>query len=145
MEKVMYQLSQRSLDNLKNVHPNLVKVVKRALELSPVDFTVIEGVRTQARQDELWAQGRTKPGPVVTWIPTVGSHGIHNDGFGHAVDIAPFPIDWNDLSRFDQVAEAMFAAAKEYGIRLRWGADWDQDGNYRERGESDSPHFELSK
>lgn len=141
----MFKLSQRSLDNLKGVHPDLVKVVKRALDISQTDFTVLEGVRTQARQDELWAQGRTKPGPVVTWIQTVGSHGIQADGFGHAVDIAPYPIDWADLARFDQVAKAMFEAAKEVGIKLRWGADWDQDGNIRERGESDSPHFELSK
>lgn len=140
-----YSLSKRSLDNLNGVHPDLVKVVMRALELSETDFTVIEGVRTQARQDELWAQGRTKPGNIVTWIPTVGAHGIQKDGYGHAVDIAPYPIDWNDIKRFDQVAQAMFAAAKELKVHLRWGADWDQDGNFREKGESDSPHFELGK
>ena len=142
---MVYTFSKRSLDNLKGVHPDLVKVVQRALELSKVDFTVIEGVRSQARQDELWAQGRTKPGPVVTWVKTSGTHGIHADGYGHAVDMVPYPVDWDDLKRFDQMAEAMFQASKELGIKIRWGANWDQDGNPREAGESDSPHFELSK
>ena len=134
-----YQLSERSLNNLKGVNPKLVAVVKRALELSTQDFMVIEGLRTQARQDELWAQGRTKPGAIVTWTKDASSHGT-----GHAVDVCPYPVDWTDLKKFDAIATAMFAAAAELGVKLRWGADWDQDGKARERGESDSPHFELA-
>jgi peptidoglycan L-alanyl-D-glutamate endopeptidase CwlK len=52
-------------------------------------------------------------------------------------------IDWNNPAAFDLVAKAMFAAAKELGLPLRWGADWDKDGKPRERGETDSPHFEI--
>ena len=141
----MFSFSERSLNNLKGVHPKLVAVVKRALELSTIDFTVLEGVRTQARQDELWAQGRTTPGQVVTWVQTSGTHGIQADGYGHAVDLAPHPIDWNDLPRFDALANTMFAAAKELGVTLRWGGNWDMDATIHERGESDSPHFELVK
>jgi peptidoglycan L-alanyl-D-glutamate endopeptidase CwlK len=140
----MHGPSKRSLNNLNGVHPNLVTVVKRAIEITKQDFMVIEGVRTQARQDELWAQGRTKPGPVVTWVKDVSSHGIHADGYGHAVDVVPYPVDWNDLKKFDAIADAMFTSASELGVKLRWGADWDMDGNPRERGESDSPHFELA-
>ena len=139
----MFTFSERSLNNLKGVHPKLVAVVHRALELSPIDFTVLEGVRSQARQDELWAQGRTTPGPVVTWVQTSGTHGIQKDGYGHAVDLAPYPIDWNDHARFDGLANIMFAAAKELGVTLRWGGDWDMDQIIHERGESDSPHYEL--
>lgn len=139
-----YALGQRSIDRLAGVHPDLVAVLKRAISISPQDFTVLEGVRTQARQLELYAQGRTKPGQVVTWTKT-SNHFKRADGYGHAVDIAPFPIDWNDTKRFDVVAKAMFQAAEELGIGIRWGADWDADGKPRERGESDSPHFELSK
>ena len=139
----MFSFSARSLNNLKGVHPKLVAVVKRALEISPIDFTVLEGVRSQERQNELWAQGRTKPGPVVTWIQSTGTHGVQKDGYGHAVDIAPFPIDWNDHKRFDQLANTMFAAAKELGVTLRWGGNWDMDSVIHEKGESDSPHFEL--
>ena len=139
----MFAFSERSLNNLKGVHPKLVAVVHRALELSPCDFTVLEGVRSQARQDELWAQGRTKPGPVVTWVQTSGTHGIQPDGYGLAVDLAPYPSDWNDLERVEQVSEAMFAAAKELGVTLRWGGNWDMDDKPHEHGESDNPHFEL--
>jgi len=139
-----YSLSARSLKNLEGVHPDLVAVVERAIQITEQDFMVIEGVRTQARQDELWAQGRTKPGQIVTWTKDASSHGIGKDGFGHAVDVCPFPVDWNDLKKFDTISKAMFAAANDLGVRLRWGADWDMDGNPRERGESDSPHFELA-
>ena len=139
-----YYLSQRSLNNLNGVHPKLVAVVKRAIDITTQDFVVIEGVRTQARQDELWAQGRTKPGPIVTWTKDASSHGIGKDGYGHAVDICPYPVDWNDLKKFDAIAKAMFDAAAEQGVRLGWGADWNMNGTPRERGESDSPHFELA-
>jgi len=134
-----YQLSARSLNNLKGVNLLLVAVVTRAIEITTQDFIVIEGLRTQARQDELWAQGRTKPGPIVTWTNDASSHGS-----GRAVDLCPYPVDWTDLKKFDAIAEAMFTEANELGVTLRWGADWDQDGKPRERGESDSPHFELA-
>ena len=139
-------LSQRSLSRLEGVHPDLVRVVKRAAEIAaPInDFTVLEGVRTPARQKELYAQGRTAPGRKVTW--TLNSNHFVNPvtGFGHAVDLAPYPIDWDNISRFDRLATIMFAAADKEKVRIRWGADWDQDGNPRERGETDSPHFELA-
>lgn len=134
-------LSTRSLKNLAGVSPNLCRVVARAAELSTIGFDVIEGVRTKERQKELYAQGRTKSGPVVTW--TIESRHFVNSktGYGHAVDILP-KTGWNDLKGFDIVAHAMFQAAVELGVKIRYGADWDMDGNYRERGETDSPHFE---
>jgi len=130
------------MDKLKGVHPDMVKVVERAIQLTKQDFMVLEGVRTPERQKELFAQGRTKPGPKVTWTLT-SNHFKQKDGYGHAVDLVPFPVDWNDLKKFDAMSQAMFAAAKELGIKIRWGADWDSDGKPREKGESDSPHWEL--
>ena len=67
------------------------------------------------------------------------------------MDVAPFPLDWNDLSKFDKIAQAMLEAQKQLkaegkiptNTTMRWGADWDNDGKPRERGESDSPHFEI--
>jgi len=138
-----YALGSRSLGNLKGVHPNMVRVVKRAIQLTKQDFLVLEGVRTKARQAELYAQGRSKPGRKVTW--TMNSNHFKNSatGFGHAVDICPYPVDWTKLSKFDDIADAMDKASKELGVEIRWGADWDRDGKPRERGETDSPHFEL--
>ena len=119
-------------------------MVERAIKITGQDFMVLEGVRTLARQKELYAQGRTKPGKVVTW--TLNSRHIPKaGGLGYAVDLVPFPVDWNTLSKFDAMAKAMKAAAVELGIPIRWGADWDNDGKPREKGETDSPHFELVK
>lgn len=142
-----YTLSARSRSRLVGVHPDLVRVVERAIRLTPVDFIVLEGVRTPERQRDLYSQGRTAPGPKVTWTLT-SNHFVAADGFGRAVDLVPWPIDWEGpvrFPKFDAIAEAMFSAAKELGEEIRWGADWDQDGNPRERGETDSPHFELVK
>jgi peptidoglycan LD-endopeptidase CwlK len=135
------KLNERSEKNLVGVHPNLEKVVRRAAEI--VAMQVIEGVRTQKRQDELYAQGRTKPGNKVTWTRTSNHFVNPKTKFGHAVDCTPLPLDWNDGKAFQKMADAMFQASKELNIPIRWGADWDRDGKPRERGETDSPHFEL--
>ena len=138
-----YKLGPASRKKLEGLHPNLIAVVTRAIEVTTQDFTVLCGVRTLAEQKELYAQGRTKPGQIVTWT-LKSRHLPAADGLGRAVDLAPYPIDWNNLSKFDAIAKAMFDASKELGIPIRWGADWDQDGIARERGETDSPHFELA-
>lgn len=138
-----YRLGTKSHMRLNGVHPALVSVVERAIYITTQDFMVLEGVRTPARQKQLYAQGRTAPGPIVTWTLN-SNHFIDKDtGYGHAVDLVPFPVDWTDTKKFDTIAKAMFEAAEELKIKIRWGADWDQDGKPRERGESDSPHFEL--
>lgn len=138
-----FKLGLASRKNLEGLHPNLVAVVNRAIQLTTQDFSVTCGVRTLAEQKELYAQGRTKPGQIVTWT-LKSRHLPAADGLGRAVDLAPYPIDWNDLLKFDAIAKAMFDASKVLGIPIRWGADWDQDGKPRERGETDSPHFELT-
>lgn len=137
-----YKLSQKSLDKMRGVDPRLVRVVTRAIELTTQDFSVLCGVRTREEQTELYTQGRTKPGPVVTWTMQ-SRHMVASDGYGKAVDLVPYPLDWNDLAKFDAISRAMFKAADELNVAIRWGADWDQDGIARENGESDSPHFEL--
>lgn len=134
------QLDERSEKRLEGVHPTLVSIVRRAAKRLPFSLFVVEGLRTKERQEQLYAQGRTKPGPKVTW--TMKSK--HLDG--RAVDLAPLidgAIDWKDVKKFDQIAAAMIEAGKEVGVLVRWGADWDMDGLPRERGESDSPHFEI--
>lgn len=133
-----FKLSKTSLSRLIGVDETLVNVVKRAIEISEIDFMVIEGLRTIGRQRELYAQGRDTDGKIVTW--TMKSKHIE----GKAVDLAPYPLDWDDLDKFDKIRKAMMQAAQEQGVNLRWGADWDQDGKYREKGEYDSPHFEIN-
>lgn len=127
-----FRFSQRSLNNLKGVHSDLVKVVRRALEISELDFTVIEGVRTKERQAQLFKQGVTK---------TMNSRHLT----GHAVDIVPYPVDWNDLEKFGKLAKAMFQASKELKIPIRWGGDWNRNGRSDDEKFYDGPHFELLK
>lgn len=138
-----FVLGAGSRAKLDGVHPDLVRVVERAIEITRHDFSVLCGVRTKAEQAALYAQGRTKPGPVVTW--TMDSRHIPQaDGYGHAVDLVPYPMDWKSGEKFDAIAAAMFKASSECGVPLRWGQDWNRNGVPRERGETDAPHFELA-
>jgi peptidoglycan LD-endopeptidase CwlK len=119
-----YVLGKRSKERLEGVHPDLVAVVERAIEISKVDFTVLEGVRSVARQRELFNKGASK---------TMNSRHLT----GHAVDLAPWPIDWNDLGRFRIMSEAVKMASVELEVPVTWGGDW--------RSFYDGPHFELDR
>lgn len=157
-------LGGRSLARLASCHPDIQRVVKRAAANASADedFTVLEGVRTREQMMVNYGKGRTAAQCVakgvgasyaqpkaakVTWLnnPFASAHAKQADGYSHAVDLAPWPIDWNNLARFDRMAELVLAAAKQEGVDLRWGADWNQNGKPRERGETDSPHFELAR
>lgn len=115
-------LGQRSKRNLEGVHEDLVRVVVLAFELSPVDFTVIEGLRTPERQAELMKQGFTR---------TLKSRHI----VGQAVDIVPLPVDWKNPEPFKMVAKAMKDAAKELGVKITWGGDF--------KSFIDMPHYQI--
>ena len=118
-----YQLGKRSLQNLSGVHPDLVAVVKRAIEISEQDFTVIEGIRNINRQRELVKAGKST---------TMNSRHLT----GHAVDIAPWPISW-EWEEFYPIADAMKTAAEELEVDLEWGGDW--------KSFPDAPPFQLSR
>lgn len=129
-----YRLSQKSLSRLEGVHPHLVKVIKRAIEITEVDFTVLEGLRTVARQRQLVRQGSS-------W--TMNSRHIT----GHAVDIAPYVeggISWH-WPHYHKLAPFVWQAAEDVGIpvdrtdnkgALEWGGLW--------RKTPDGPHWQLS-
>ena len=128
-----FKLSTRSEMRMVGVHDDLKKVVRRAIQLTPVDFTVIEGKRTKQRQAELFKQGATK---------TMNSRHLT----GHAVDLAPLidgKIPWDNKMPFTYVAKAMFRAAKELNVTIRWGGDWNENGRSDDERFYDGPHFEL--
>jgi peptidoglycan L-alanyl-D-glutamate endopeptidase CwlK len=119
-----YVLSQKSLSKLDGVDNNLVNVVKRAIELTSVDFKVLEGLRTQERQKELFAQKVTQ---------TMNSKHL----VGRAVDLGALKdgvVSW-DKHLYFELAKAMKQAAKELDVNIRWGGDF--------KSFFDGPHFEL--
>lgn len=122
----MNRLSIRSRARLKGVHPSLVAVVERAILLSPVDFMVIEGVRTPERQAALVKSGASR---------TMRSRHLT----GHAVDVAALvdgAVRW-DWPLYGQIAGAFKRTAKDLGVPVVWGGDW--------KSFRDGPHFELDR
>jgi peptidoglycan L-alanyl-D-glutamate endopeptidase CwlK len=157
-----FQLTKRDLDRLAPVHPDIRLCIMDAAETCPTVFMVVEGLRSREQCEINWGKGRTaaqlkakgidvkhaKPTAAkVTWLanPYASKHCKQADGFSHAVDLLPAPYDWKDAKLFEVVNAHIQAAAKKRGIKIRWGADWNQNGKPREKGETDSPHWELAK
>ena len=154
----MFKLSQRSFQRLVGVHPKLVDTVKLAIKKSDTDFGVIFGVRDLATQEKLFKSGKSQT--------MKSKHLIQEDGYSHAVDLMAYDSgepSW-DIVDYDNIADAMKAAALETGVKIRWGAAWQindittWDGTMEQamnayidlrRSQSrrpfiDGPHFQLS-
>lgn len=119
-------LSQKSLRRLEGVNPDLIKVVKRAIQITPIDFIVVEGLRTKERQAYLVEKGASK---------TMNSRHLTGD----AVDLAPIvdnKVSW-DWKHYYPLAEAIKQAAKEVKVEVEWGGDWT---SFR-----DGPHWQLPR
>lgn len=152
-----YKLSNKSKERLIGLHPDLVSVVNRAIEITEQDFTVFEGVRTLSKQKENLSKG------VSTTL--YGSrHLIGKNGYAHAVDLVPYingQLKW-DWEGCYKIAEAVKQASSELNIPIRWGGVWDQalseiNGTTKQaqqryvdkrlkagqRAFADGPHFEL--
>lgn len=131
--------SQFSLNNLSTIDPKLQGVLHEAIK--HVDFRVLSGRRTPAEQRELYAQGRTKPGRIVTWT-LHSNHVVEPPGLAQAVDIAPWPVTW-ESTRFYYFAGWIMAIAAKQGIKLRWGGDWNMNTDTADEKRHDLGHFEL--
>jgi len=125
-----FTFSKRSEDNLEGVNSALVGVVRRALELSTVDFIVIEGRRTQERQRQLYNAGASK---------TMSSRHLS----GNAVDLLPVDADWNNYKCWLPVLVAMRQAGQELGVKLRFGITWTDNPEDRPAKFLDAPHVEI--
>ncbi len=137
-----FRFGKRSSDKLATCHPELVAVAKRALDMSPYDFSIIHGFRNEAEQNALYPIASTK-----RWPDSMHNHTTENDRpCSLAIDFAPYidgDIPWNETHIFAVIAGCLFAAAAELKIKIRWGGDWDGDGNTREHKLQDWGHVEL--
>ena len=135
-------LGQRSLSRLEGLHPDLVRVVKKAADMSDLDFTVLEGLRSVDRQKQLMKQGATR---------TMNSRHIT----GHAVDLGAMvggSVRW-DWALYLKLAEVVRIAASRENVPIRWGGTWkllsDIQGpitaKILSRSFPDGPHFELPR
>ena len=128
----MASFGASSRSKLETCHPDLIALCELVIE--GYDFSVLEGKRSNERQDELFRQNKSK---------LRAGQSKHNGDISLAVDIAPFPIDWNNTQRFYLLAGMMFQGAADLGIRIRWGGDWDRDWVHTDQSFHDLPHFEL--
>ena len=140
-----YHFGSKSKEVLETCDSELVEICHTAIEV--INFSVLSGARTKEQQNFLYAQGRTMPGPIVTWVDYPNSkHNIGEEAGrdkSAAIDLAPWPIDWNDIGRFKVLGGVMLGIAKEKEIGLRWGADWDMDMIFDDQQRFDWGHFEL--
>lgn len=129
----MYSFGVKSLNLLNNpqLNPTLRLLMIEAIKDSPLDFTILETVRTIERQRELVKQGKSQTNKS-RHIPSTNV-----SGYAEAVDIAPYPINWEDINRFNKLADHIQKKAKQLNIPITWGGQW--------KSLVDRPHYELKR
>ena len=129
----MPRFSSASRARLESCHDDIQRVFHEVIK--HFDCTILEGHRSESKQNRMVEEGKSQ----VRWPDS-----RHNALPSRAVDVAPFPIDWNDRERFSLFAGFVLGTAKAMGITLRWGGDWDMDTEVGDNSFDDLPHFELT-
>ena len=131
----MNEFSPSSKSELSTCHSDLRRLFYEVLKL--MDIIIITGARGEAEQNLAVLAGTSKlPYP----------QGKHNKTPSLAIDVAPYPLDWENRARFYYLAGIVKAVSKQLNIKIRWGGDWDNNQTFNTRREkmlSDLPHFEL--
>jgi hypothetical protein len=128
----MPEFGERSRKNLAQAHPSLQLVLNEVVKIT--DCAVICGHRGEAEQEAAFHAGTSQK----RWPESK-----HNKIPSLAVDVVPSPIDWKDSDRMFFLAGVIVAVAHRMGVKLRWGGDWDSDGDFKDQKFHDRPHFEL--
>ena len=126
----MPKFGKRSKERLRGIDARLVSVLNELVKI--MDVTIIEGLRSEQRQEKLLKEGSTK---------TKFSKHIT----GKAVDLAPYPIDWEDRDRFHYMGGMIRGIAKQLNVNVRWGGDWDGDGETKDNKFDDLVHVEIKE
>ena len=127
-----YKFGASSLEKLKTCDSKIIFVMEKAIQI--IDFSVICGHRGMKDQNKAFRAGRSK----LQWPKSK-----HNSTPSKAIDIAPWPINWKDTKRFYYLGGIVMGIAQENNIQLRWGGDWDMDGDTSDNSFNDLAHFEL--
>ena len=128
----MAKFGRRSRENLSTCHEDLQKVFNEVIK--HVDCSILEGHRDERTQDRYYEEGKTKVRYPM---------GRHNSKPSRAVDVVPYPVDWDDRERFHLFGGFVLGMARGMGITLRWGGDWNMNFEVDENRFDDFPHFEL--
>ena len=128
----MPKFGKKSKERLNTCNERLQKVFNEVIK--HVDCSVLEGHREKDRQNKLYEEGKTK----VKY-----PNGRHNRQPSSAVDVTPYPVDWEDRERQTLFAGFVIGVASQMNINLRWGGDWDQDFQVVDNRFDDFPHFDL--
>lgn len=123
-----------SQERLATCHPDLQRICNEVIKI--YDFTILEGERTLEQQQAYFKAGKSK-------LDGINKKSKHQNKPSLAVDIAPFPVDWNDIKRFYFLAGLFIAKADELGIKVRWGGSWNGSFDFKQNKFNDLPHFEL--
>lgn len=128
----MPSLSEKSRKILSTCDPRLQRICEIAIRI--IDFSVLEGHRGIEDQERYFSEGKSK----LHW-PNSG----HNTTPSIALDLVPFPINWQDVNRFHLLAGVIFGVAISLNIKIRWGGDFNMNMNSSDEKFKDLPHFEL--
>jgi len=128
----MYKFGKRSRARLKGVDSRLVNVLNELIKV--MDVTIIEGVRSAETQNKYFKDGKSK---------LDGVNKKSNHQLGKAVDLAPYPINWKESNRFYYMGGMIRGIAKQLNLKIRWGGDWDSDGETKDQTFMDLVHIEI--
>ncbi len=128
----MPSFSVKSLEKLDTCHPDLARLFEEVVK--NYDCQVLCGHRGQSEQEAALREGRSK---------TPWPRSKHNFVPSLAVDVSPYPVDWNNSKSFYHFGGYVKRVAEELGIKIRWGGDWDGDFDLKDQNFFDLPHFEL--
>lgn len=130
----MPRFGKRSIGRLQTCDQKLQELFYEVVK--HFDCSIIEGHRGEERQNKAYADGKSK----VKY-----PNGKHNQNPSVAVDVAPYPIDWSDRDRFHYFGGFVLGVAKEMGMNIRWGGDWNQDTETKDNKFDDLVHFEIKE
>lgn len=125
-----YKFSSKSLERLNTCHPDIQRVFHRVMSYQEMDFSILEGQRTDERQYIIFAEGKSQLDGVI-------NKSRHQSTPSEAVDVAPYPINWESLPEFYKLATLIFRACLDECVKLEWGGHWNSFKDY--------PHWQMEK